>query len=408
MTHSPRHSVSFRLLTQLACFLWASVFFAACASDLDIFPSVATSTSETDADLPNPISLMVDAVSGQLIVSNSNVDIFYDTGSLTLFDVDATDTTAPELTAVQFLEAPNFSGALFYDGAGRLTVPFREESSAEEGRDRLIQYAVNDGSLVQNLEASVAADPYGITADATQIYVVSDDVLGIFDTDLSHVRDIDLTTADTAGLDDADSMFADSVALNADSSLAFVTNRAGRIFVVDLTTHEIRQTISGPTSSRDIIFSAPYLYILDGGTRQVWVMDTGDLPTPTEIPEVVDDSSVMVATIPVGTDPNGMVLDAANNRMYVANTGENSISVLDLTVFQELTRLSLDSADLTGFLRAAEQPFALALGTFNATQYLFVAGYGSNSVAVVHTDLLRVVAVYPNTDNTDDDDDEEE
>lgn len=379
-----------------------------CASDLDIFPAVETSADETVADLPNPISIVVDAANSQLIVASSNVDIFYDTGSLATFSIDATDEDAPQLTATSIQEAPNFAGRMYYDGISQLLIPYRETSSTDSERDRLISYTVGAATLTAAIETTVSADPYGIGGDGSQFYVVSDDVLAIYGTDLSLIDEISLTDAEDAEFEDADSSFADSVAINSDSTRAIVSNRSGVLFVVDLENAQLVQTITGPTSTRDMIFADPYLYILDGATRQVWILDMNDFSEPAAIPEEVDDSSLMVATIPVGTDPNGMALDAVNDRLYVANTGSNSISVIDLITLMEITRISLDSTDVTDFERAAEQPAGLALGTFGGTQYLFVAGFGSNSVAMIHTGTLRLVEVFPNTDGMDDDDDEED
>jgi YVTN family beta-propeller protein len=90
-----------------------------------------------------------------------------------------------------------------------------------------------------------------------------------------------------------------------------------------------------------------------------------------------------------------MALDSTGNRLYVGNSLDNTVSVIDTLTYSELTRISVDEDDLTGFSRDGDFPFALTLGTFNGTQYLFVAAFSANSIVMINTDTLRVVEVYP-------------
>ena len=69
----------------------------ACAGNESIFPAVVTDTAESTASLPNPISVVVDEANSQILVANSNVDILFDSGSLSVLGVDATDTSVPQL-----------------------------------------------------------------------------------------------------------------------------------------------------------------------------------------------------------------------------------------------------------------------------------------------------------------------
>lgn len=368
-----------------------------CASDTGIFPTVTLDTAENTATLPNPISIVTDVANNQILVANSNVDIFFDSGSLAILSFDVTNPTAPTLTAAQVIAAPNFAGDIYADGVGSVFIPFRESSAAEEGRDRLIEYTLTAGNIALVQEVTVASDPLGITGDANGIYVVSDDVLGIFGTDLSHVIDVPLTTAEDADLDDSDSEFVESVAIDAANNRAIVSNRGGRMFVVDFTGNELVQVLAGADSTRDVLVDGNLLYALDGGARQVWVYDLNDLGDPTEIPETIDDSKIVVATVSVGTDPSGMALDAANDRLYVANAGDNTVSVVDTLTFLEIARIPVD-AEGDSFNRAIDEPQGLALGTFGGTTYLFVAGFSSNAVGVIHTGRLELVEVFPNTE----------
>jgi YVTN family beta-propeller protein len=78
------------------------------------------------------------------------------------------------------------------------------------------------------------------------------------------------------------------------------------------------------------------------------------------------------AVIPTGREPQGIALDAASGRAFVALAGEDQIQVLDLTTGEELRRIALRSGD---------QPQDAGLTPDGRT--LVVLTPGSNSVAFV-------------------------
>lgn len=66
----------------------------------------------------------------------------------------------------------------------------------------------------------------------------------------------------------------------------------------------------------------------------------GPDPTPTPTLPDYDCAPTPLGTIPVGETPRGIALDVAQQRVYVANYGSNSVSVIDTsthTVLQEIT-----------------------------------------------------------------------
>lgn len=382
-------------------FLFAVVAgMASCASNTGIFPSVVTSTSESAIVLPNPVSLAVDEARSQIIVANSNVDIFFDSGSLAVLSVDATTPTAPVLSAAQIVPAPNFAGEISFDGtSGVVTLPFRESSDTTDATDQIRQYQLSAGSLAELRSTTTSPDPFGTAANAGNLYVVCDDALDIYDATLTHAATIDLTTAQDAGISDTAATDVTYVAIDTTGNRAFIGNPGGSIFVVDLATNALTTAITGPTSTRNVIVdnATGLLYALDPLTQQVWIFNTTQLATPASTPDTEDDSTFLIATVATGVDPNGMVLDTAANRLYVANSSDNTISVIDTLTFTEIARVSVASDDLeTTFGRGGDYPFALALGTFNGTRYLFAASFNNNSVVMINTATLGVVEVYPN------------
>lgn len=373
-----------------------------CAGSDDIFPDVVLSADEASASLPNPISMAVDVANSQIIVANSNVDILYETGSLAVLSFDATDTDAPILTTSTFVSSPNFSGEIVYDGAGSLYVPFREVSDADEDLDKFNKYTVTAGALDVSISGTVASDPFGLALSGASLYVVSDDVLEIYDTDLTLLSQVDLTTADDAEIDDTLSEDVQGVAVDVTGNRAFVSNNGGDVFVVDLATNTLVQAIAGPASTRNILVDGNSLYVLDAYAEAVWIFNLDNLSAPSSTPEETDDSYFLVTTISVGNNPMGMALDTTHNRLYVSNMDDDTISVIDTVSQQEITQISIDEDFISeGFLRDGESPIALALGEFNGVTYLFVAGFTSNSIVVINTESLGVVEIYPNTEAED-------
>lgn len=372
------------------------ILLAGCAGSEDVFPSIILDTDEAAVLLPNPISVLADEANNQILVANSNVDIFFDTASLAVLSVDSTDPLNPQLSAAQIIEAPNFAGELASDGAGSVYIPFRQETSDNSGVDIFRKYTLSAGALTLATEGSVADNPFGISLFGGQLYVVSDDLLEIYDTSLTFVGDVDLTTAESADLEDTDSEQVQDVVIEASGARAVISNSNGEMFVIDLATQTLIQAITGPLSTRDLVLDGSLLYALDANARLVWIFDLDLLSAASATPEEVDDSGFLVATVSVGTSPAGMVLDTVNSRLYVSNSFDDTISVIDTLSDTEMARISLDDEDLpVVYNREGRTPSGLALGTFGGRQFLIVACLGSNAVALIDTLTLRLVELYP-------------
>ena len=85
-----------------------------------------------------------------------------------------------------------------------------------------------------------------------------------------------------------------------------------------------------------------------------------------------------IANIPVGRHPTAMVLNAASTRLYIVNSNEDSVSVIDTAADLEIERINVRLAEGA---RLGSSPESLALGGDGAT--LYVANAQSNAVAVV-------------------------
>lgn len=365
---------------------------SACASDIDIFPDIPLTTETGLLEMPNPISIAADSANDQIIVVNSNVDFFFDQGSLMTINVDASDPTSPLLTATSAVATPNFGSEIAFDGANAF-IPFREALSDDADGDQILRYAVGEGSLTNDGEGTTGKNPFGIALYGSSVLVVSDDELTIFDADLNLTETIDLTSAAESDIDDASAESAERIAVDNVNNRAFVTNRNGKIFVVDLADNSVSHVIDGPLNSRGIAFDGTFIYVVDGNPPALWVFDPSLLSAAENPPEEVDDSELVVDIIDLGNGPNGIALDVAANRAYVANSTDATLSVIDLTLLEEIERISLDEDD-TG-LDDGETPFGVAVGTYNGVSLVFVANFDSNNIAVINTETLNVVALFP-------------
>lgn len=379
-------------ISQILATLFVVGLMAACGSAQDIFPPVPLSSSDADFELPNPIALATDVARGQLIVANSNIDFIFDHGSLGILAVDASNPDSVTLTVSTLIEIPNFAGEMVFDGT-LATIPFRDEAAADSSLDQIIQYTVGAGTLTQSAAGTVSKDPFGMIANGSDFLVVSDDVLSFVAANLSISATVDLKAADTAGITEATAKSAETAAIDPATNRAFVTNRNGKMFVIDLATQTMTHVLSGATNTRGILADSGLLYVVDGNPAQLRVLDPSRLAAATTLTEASLDS-LAVAQIALGTNPNSLVMDAADNRLFVANTSDPSISVIDTTLYSEIARLSLAKEE-TGLAKDGKDPFAMVVGTYSGVNLLFVANLESNTIFIYNARTLKLVGSFP-------------
>ena len=106
-----------------------------------------------------------------------------------------------------------------------------------------------------------------------------------------------------------------------------------------------------------------YAYVSNGGSNNVSVIDT--------------ESNRVVRTIDVGSNPNDMKL-AADGRLFVACSNDNTIHVIDTNTLEVVERLS---TTLTPFAPEGSTPDAIEID--NKRKLLYVANADNNSIAVI-------------------------
>jgi hypothetical protein len=412
-------------------FLLLTMLLSACSSNTSIFPAVDTNidNNELITDYPgndntdrstrillNPIDIIVDEANSQLVVINSNLRLSKNDGSILTLEVAVpANLDQPSFTLNDIILTPSFATQTVLDN-NILYVPFREQADFDDdddASDRLYRYEVaNNGDLTLLTEGTTGVNPFGITLFNNELFVVTNHELYRQDAlDLTNVADtpIDLDLGNEQGnrIDNSDGGHVDSIAIDTVRNLAFITNRKDNMLVVDLDLNRLTHVIDGRENTRAVRYDATNdkIYFVDGNPGTLFSFDPAVIDeNPADADDVVvlelDDSEIIVGggALSVGVDPNGMAIDEANNRGYVVNTDDRTLTQFSLNPFSLLRTISLDEDDTN--LDNTNTPYAVAVGDFTsanneAVTYVFVADIINNNIIVVRADTFSAIAAFP-------------
>jgi len=104
-------------------------------------------------------------------------------------------------------------------------------------------------------------------------------------------------------------------------------------------------------------------------TSDIYLSDAGTFPSGTNSVIVIGGNA---ATIPVGTKPIGISVNATTNKIYIANSGSNDVTVIDGSSNSVLATITDPNA---------VAPIAVAMNP--ATNTIYVANSQSNNVTVI-------------------------
>jgi YVTN family beta-propeller protein len=179
---------------------------------------------------------------------------------------------------------------------------------------------------------------------------------------LTETAPIALPTTNPAGV--PVNMYPAGIALTGDGQRLVVADQlADAATVVDLATGATHTVAVG---------HRPYGVVVDGTTAYV----TNQGANTVSIVDVSGAEPVVTATVTVGTHPNSAILDKARGRVYVADGDSDEVSVIAGTRVVRTIRLAPYRGAPVG-----SNPDALALSGDGAT--LYVANSGNNDVDVV-------------------------
>lgn len=117
------------------------------------------------------------------------------------------------------------------------------------------------------------------------------------------------------------------------------------------------------------------------GAATIQAVLTGS-PTPTPTPTPDEGPTPVSATIPVGGDPQGVGVNLSTNRIYVANLGDDTVSVIDGV-----------SNAVIATIPVGDKPFAIGVNSTNGRVY--VTNRDDDTVSVIDGASNTVIATVP-------------
>ena len=116
---------------------------------------------------------------------------------------------------------------------------------------------------------------------------------------------------------------------------AYVTSSgaSGIVSVIDYFTTDNRTFVG--TKIKDInVGLFPSAIVVDSNTSRVYVTNSGENTV-----SVIDGNTQdILTTIPVGLFPNSLAINSNNSEIYVVNTGENTVSIIESSKLRDQTR----------------------------------------------------------------------
>lgn len=154
---------------------------------------------------------------------------------------------------------------------------------------------------------------------------------------------------------------------------AYITNQSSNtVSVVDTATDTLTATIPVGTRPRRLAINAfaTELYVSNLNSNTVSVINTDD-SSPLK--------NTVVATIPVGNGPAGVVYSVDGTKVYVVNSTDSTVSVIDTVQRQVIGTITVGPQVSSGFFA----PHGIAIQP--SGQKVFVVNGAGNSISVIDT-----------------------
>jgi len=176
------------------------------------------------------------------------------------------------------------------------------------------------------------------------------------------------------------SFAAGNVTVTSDNALAYVSGTGSTLAVINTGTNTVQSTFSIPVPSGGFNGNFGPFLIPNHSFAYIGQAVTGVTPGTVTVIDIP--SNQIVATILVGTDPNGMAFTPDGRYGYVANGGSNNVSVIDTS-----------SNTVIATVPVGNQAATIAITPDGA--FAYVGNLSDNTLSVIQISTNSVVATIP-------------
>jgi len=292
-------------------------------------------------------------------------------GSNTKIDVSG-DTNVQVLTMGPGSVVESYQGAV----QGAIFVANRDGDSVSEfpliGQLVVSNISLYPGSRPVNLAATASTLMYVVNSGATSPCLNTGSLSVISTTSLV------ATTTVCVGVNPG------PIAQLPNGGKVYVANQGDNsVSIYDPTTQSVTRTLT-PANGVD---KNPIAMVASSDGAYVFLVTQGNGSTPGILDIINTSNDTVGGSAPLGVGPTSITLDTVLNRLYVANTGGNSVTTLDATSVALGVNPPIKALGTTPVGTAPVSVAALPNGLS-----FYVANSGSNDVSVVSSSSFQVVA----------------
>ncbi|MFO1519885.1 MAG: hypothetical protein U1F57_09530 [bacterium] len=377
-----------------------------CAGN-SIFPNIPL--SNTSPVLSNPIFLVVDEPNARGYLINSNNQVNFSDASLMVLNL--TNPLAP--TVIKAVNLQNFSGQGVLNPATKtLYITNRFSGDPTDVTDRILAVNVDESSAnflgIQEFEAD--SNPFGIAFDGTNLYTANIASLDRYLVgNLNQRTRIDFNVEAVGTSTPVNTQNTRELVLSPSGQFLYIGNRGDKLLILDtqqipvpdptqsLTlggSESIDYVLSDTFSTRGMTSDANYVYVVEGNPASLKILSDKTLPLVSGQPQQILISSLAVAEIPLGNDPNEITLDSVNQRAYVPNSQDNTVSIIDTNLFVEVARIAMDK-NLPAGIPVGTYPFSVGVYHSGGIPYLYVLNHDSSNITIMNGATQSIVGHFP-------------
>lgn len=152
----------------------------------------------------------------------------------------------------------------------------------------------------------------------------------------------------------------------------------------------VTQSITATITQANGLNLNPVAMVASSDGNYVFVVTQGNGSSAGTLDIITTSNDAVAASVPIGVGPTAITLDTFLNRLYVANTGDNTVTVFDATN----VAIGVNPAIRTlATVNVGASPVSVAALPNGLSFY--VANSGSNDVSVVSSNSFSVVATVP-------------